>query len=96
MRKIPGREHYGDLVLRRGAIGSLDLYNWWDDVRNGNTEAFRTATVQLQNEDHTAMVLKWRSLRTWPERFKFSALDGKGGQPLLEVLELAFERLEME
>ncbi len=96
VRKIPGREHYGNLVLRRGATGSLNLYQWWNDVRNGNINASRTVTVMLQSEDHTAVVMTWRLLRAWPVRFKFSALDGKGDQPLLEVLELAFERLEME
>ena len=96
VRKLPGREHYGNLILRRGAIGSLNLYNWWNDVRNGDTTAFRTVTVQLQSEDHTAVVMTWKLLRAWPVRFKFSALDGKGDRPLLEVLELAFERLELE
>src|SRR5262245_19487029 len=74
VRKIPGRAHYGNLVLKRGAIGSLDLYSWWNDTRNGNISS-RTVTVELQNEDHTAVVLTWKFFRAWPTRYEFSCLD---------------------
>jgi phage tail-like protein len=96
VRKIPGRDHYGNIILKRGAMGSLDLYSWWSDVRNGNTKAYRTVTIQLQNEDHSAVVLTWKLLRAWPVRYKFSELNAKGNETLIESLELAFERLEME
>ncbi len=96
IRKIPGRDHYGNIILKRGAMGSLDLYSWWNDVRNGNINAYRTVTIRLQNEDHSAVVLTWKLLRAWPVRYKFSELNAKGHEALIESLELAFERLEME
>ena len=96
VRKIPGRDHYGNIVLKRGVAGSLDLYSWWNDVRNGNIKAYRTVTIQLQNEDHTSVVMTWKLLRAWPVRYKFSELNAKGHEILIESLELAFERLEME
>ena len=34
-----------------------------DDIRNGDQKAFRTVTIQLQNEDHTAVVATWKLLR---------------------------------
>jgi phage tail-like protein len=96
VRKIPGRVHYGNVILKRGVIGSLDLYEWWNEVRNGNVNSFRTVTVQLQNEDHTDPVLMWKFLRAWPMRYQFSPLDACGKETLIEILELAFERMEME
>jgi len=96
VRKIPGRTHYGNLVLRRGVIGSLSLYQWWNDVRNGNVKAGRNVTVQLQNEDHTEIVMTWKFLHAWPVRYEFSPLQAKGRETLVETLELAFERMEME
>ena len=95
-RKIPGRAHYGNLVLKRGVIGSLDLYQWWNEVRNGNVNTARTVTVQLQNEDHTDIVMSWRFFRAWPVRYEFSPLEGDGKATLVETLELAVERMEME
>ena len=96
VRKIPGRANYGNVIFKRGVIGSLDLYQWWSEVRNGNVNSARTVTVQLQNEDHTEIVLVWKFLRAWPVRYEFSALDAKGKETLIESLELAFERMEME
>ncbi len=96
VRKIPGRAHYGNVVFKRGVIGSLDLYQWWNDTRNGNITSFRTVTVQLQDEEHTAVVLTWKFMRAWPVRYEFSPLEAKGKDTLIEILELAFERMEME
>ena len=95
-RKIPGRSHYGNLVLKRGVIGSLNLYQWWNDIRNGNTAAYRTVTISPQNEDRTAIVMTWKLLRAWPVRYKVSGLHGKGKEAWVEILELACERLEIE
>ena len=95
-RKIPGRAKYSNVVLKRGVIGSLDLYQWLDQVRNGDLGARRTVTIHLLNEDRSATVLTWKLLRAFPVSYTFSNLDARGEAPLLEMLELAYERLEME
>src|ERR1041384_787400 len=53
VRKITGLNKATDVTLKRGVIGSLNLYNWLNDIRNGNQSAMRTVTISLQNEDHT-------------------------------------------
>jgi len=65
-------------------------------VRNGDVNSYRTVTVDLQSEDHTAVVVTWKFLRAWPTRYAFSPLEAKGKDVLIEILELAFERMEME
>ena len=96
VRKITGLEHCGNAVLKRGVIGSLNLYGWYNDVRNGDQNAWRTVTIQLQNEDHTAVVLTWKLLRARPVKFKCGPLNAKGNDVAIETLELACERVEME
>src|SRR6202047_3977512 len=54
--KITGLNKSTDVTMKRGVIGSLDLYQWLNDIRNGDQKAFRTVTIQMQNEDHTAVV----------------------------------------
>jgi phage tail-like protein len=56
----------------------------------------RTVVVQLLSEDRANVVLTWKFLRARPVRYKFSELRGKGDEVLIEYLELAFERMEME
>ena len=94
--KLTGLEHYSNLVLKRGVMGALDLYEWWDAVRSGSPDALRTVMVQLLSEDRSDVVLSWKFLRARPVRYKFSGLRADGDEVVIEHLELAFERMEME
>ena len=95
-RKLAGLEHLGNLVLKRGIIGSLSLYQWYNEVRNGNQNAVRTVTIHLQSEDRTAVVVTWRLLRARIVKVTFGPLNGRGNDVAMESVELAGERLEME
>jgi phage tail-like protein len=94
--KLAGRARYDNAVLRRGIIGSLNLYDWINQVRNGDGNARRTVTISLLSEDLTAVVLIWRLLRAWPVKYSFGELNAEGADVAIEELVLAYERLEME
>jgi phage tail-like protein len=96
VRKLTGLARYSDVTLKRGVIGSLDLYNWLDDIRNGDETAYRTVTVQLMNEDHTEVVQAWKLLRARIVRHMSGPLDARRSDVAMEELTLAYERLEME
>jgi len=93
--KLAGFARYPDVILRRGIVGSLDLYKWIDDVRNGSPNSRRTVTIQLLSHDRTP-VLTWKLLRAWPSKFTGPRLDAKGADIAIEELVLSYERLEME
>lgn len=96
-RKVTGVTKYTNLVLKRGVIGSLDLYDWWNQVRNGDAAAYRNVTVSLLSEDHSAVVMTWKFLRARPEAYTFTSLvDVDSRDVQYEILELAFERMEIE
>jgi phage tail-like protein len=94
--KLPGRARYDNVVLKRGVTGSLDIYKWWNAVRNGDVSVRRTVGIRLQNEDRSAIVMEWKLLRAWPAKLVGPHLNGKGNDVAIETLELAFERLEIE
>src|SRR5216684_5361519 len=58
--KINGLNKSTDVTMKRGVIGSLDLYQWLDQIRNGDQKALRTVTIQLMSEDHTTVVQTWK------------------------------------
>jgi phage tail-like protein len=84
------------VTLKRGVIGSLSLYEWINDIRNGNQNASRTVVIQLQNEDHTEVVLTWKLLRARIIKHATGPLNAKSSQVAMEEMVLAYERLEME
>lgn len=94
--KITGLARVGDVTLRRGLIGSLKLYQWMNQLRNGDVNALRTVTIQLQNEDHSAVVQTWKLLRARIVKHTSGPFNAKGGDVAMEEIVLAFERLEME
>jgi phage tail-like protein len=94
-RKLPGREVTGNLVLRRGIDHDLALWTWFDRVRNGTPDR-RDVLVSLLSTDHTAVVRSWKIHGAWPVAYESSELDAQGHDVVIETLELACERLEIE
>jgi phage tail-like protein len=94
--KITGLSKATDVTLKRGVIGSLDLYGWLDAIRNGDQNALRTVTIQLLNEDHSAIAIAWRLLRARIVSYVAGPLHARGNDVAIEALTLAYERLEME
>jgi phage tail-like protein len=82
-------------VLRRGFVGDLGLYAWWNEIRNG-LQDFRTVRIQLESEDHADVVASWLLRRAWPTRIAYGPLRGLGEEVLVETLELAFDSFELE
>ena len=96
VRKITGLNKATDVMLKRGVIGSLNLYQWLDDIRNGNQNALRNVVIHLQNEDHTAIVITWKLMRARIIKHVSGPMNAKGTDVAMEELTLAYERLEME
>jgi phage tail-like protein len=95
-RKLTGLARASDVTLKRGIIGSLGLYQWINQIRNGDAGAFRNVVIQLQNEDHTAIVMTWKLLRARIIKHTSGPLNAKGTDVAMEELTLAYERLELE
>ena len=96
VRKITGMNKATDVTLKRGVIGSLNLYEWLNEIRNGDQGALRTVTIHLQNEDHTAIVQTWKLLRARIIKHVSGPMNAKGTDVAMEELTVSYERLEME
>ena len=94
--KITGMNKSTDVTMKRGVIGSLNLYQWLNDIRNGSENSLRNVTIQLQNEDHTDVVATWKLLRARIIKHTSGPLNAKGTDVAMEEMVLAYERLEME
>jgi phage tail-like protein len=94
--KLTGLTRVSDVTLRRGIIGSLNLFRWIAAVRDGDQAAYRTVTISLQNEDHTDIVMTWKLLRARIVRLFTGPLRARSDAVAMEEITLAYERLEME
>jgi phage tail-like protein len=96
VRKLTGLARYPDVTLKRGIIGSLDLYKWLDDIRNGSQNAMRTVVVQLMNEDHSSVVQEWKLMRARIVKHVSGPFNARASDVAMEEITLAYERLELD
>ena len=93
VRKLTGLNKAHDVTLKRGVIGSFSLYQWLNEIRNGDQAAARTVRIQLQNEDTREVAVTWIMLRARIVKHVSGPLNAKGTDVAMEELTLAYERL---
>ena len=96
VRKITGSYKVGDVTLKRGVIGSMDLYEWLDQVRDGDPDARRDIVIQLLAEDRSGPVVTWKLAEARPIKYTGPTLNGSGTEIAIEELVLACERIDFE
>jgi phage tail-like protein len=94
--KVTGLNKASDVTLKRGVIGSLDLYSWLDDIRQGNEASLRDVTVHLMSEDHNTTVLAWTLHRARIIKYTAGPFNAKGTDVAMEEMVLAYERLTID
>ena len=88
----PGAEH---LILRRGATGALDLYDWWDRARRGRAPRRRVVTVALLDAAGRNTVMTWRFSGARPVSLAYSQLLAMDPGVLMETIEIAYDDVEL-
>jgi phage tail-like protein len=97
VRKINGIYKVSDVTLKRGLIGSLDLYQWINSIRTGDHTVLRTVHISLQDEAHNGPVMTWTLTNARPTRYVVPAFNAKTGTEVaVEELTLAVEDLTVE
>ncbi|HSD59250.1 MAG TPA: phage tail protein [Burkholderiales bacterium] len=92
VRKIPGVHKVGDVTLKRGLVGSKDLFDWINITRTDGYKAKRTITITMLDEARSGPVATWRLQGAMPLKYTGPTLAGKGGGDVaMEELVLSCE-----
>jgi len=94
--KITGTVKTPDVTLKRGVIGSTDLYDWLHEVRNGSQNQLKNVTIKLMAEDQKTVAQQWKLFNSRPMKYTGPSLSGKGTDLAIEELVLAAERIVLE
>jgi phage tail-like protein len=94
-RKQPGLASYSHLVVHRGLTTNLDLWNWWEQARNGDPAVDRDVRVRLLDSAHQSG-LTWRFRNAFPAVYRLSPLDASSSDLVIETVELAFDSMDVE
>jgi len=98
-RKLPGIEAYPNVVLKRGIAGSLTLWDWRRQVRDG-VAAFppvRNVVIKLLDErrDRGQPAMTWTLTNAWPTKLTGPTLNAKGNEIAMEQLDLCCDRIDL-
>jgi phage tail-like protein len=94
VRKMPGLHKVGDVTLKRGVVGSLDLFEWIRTVRDGGLDR-RTVLITLLDEAR-APVMVWKIYNAWPKKLEGPTLNAAANEVAIESLTLTCEGIEIE
>jgi len=93
VRKVPNTHTLDEVTLKRGLVGSDDLFIWLKTVRDGTADA-RTITITLLDEARQT-VATWTLRRAQPKKWTGPTFAAKGGGDVaMEELHLVHEGIE--
>jgi phage tail-like protein len=93
-RKFPGLRRTSEVVLRRGIMGSNDLFAWFGTINGGQVEK-RDVRISLLNEDHEP-VMQWLLINAWPRSYAAGPFDAMTSTVAIEQLVLVFDSLQLQ
>jgi len=94
VRKIPNTHKPDDVTLKRGVVGSDDLWVWLKGVRDGTADP-RNVTIFLLDEARNPVVT-WTLRNAQPKKWTGPTLAAKGGGDVaMEEISLVHEGLDV-
>ena len=92
-RRLAGLMKYNNIVLKRGYTTDTSLWNWRQDVINGQVSRTTGSIILLDDARNTA--LTWNFREGWPCKLEGPALNGKTSEVAIETLEICHEGIEL-
>lgn len=95
VRKVPGTHTVDDVTLKRGLVGSPDLFEWVKGVRDGTADPRQILITLLDEARNPVVTFKLRNAQ--PKKWTGPTLAAKGGSEVaMEELTLVCEGVEYQ
>ena len=92
MRKLPGKTSYSDITLKWGVTDSTELWDWRQQIVDGNVLR-KNGSIVVFDLDNRTEVARWNFVRAWPTKWEGPAFNAKGNDIAIDTLVLAHEGL---
>jgi len=93
-RKIPGLMKFPNIVLKRGILGDVALWNWIQAAMDGKVVRTEGSVVLL--DENKQEVMRWNFKRAWPCKWTGPGLNAKNSEIGMESLEICHEGLQLD
>jgi phage tail-like protein len=93
IRKVPGAMKWTDITLKKHIDSSTDLWDWRQQVEEGDIDAARrNGSIVLYDSKH-AEVARWNFEMGWPSKWKGADLNAGEDQVAVEEITITHEGL---
>ena len=94
VRKIPGLKKFTNIMLKRGATGDIDFWNWIRTAMKGEVQRADGSIILLdENRDE---VMRWNFTRGWPCKYTGPGFNAANNEIAMETLEICHEGLSID
>jgi phage tail-like protein len=88
-----GGTTFATVILKRGISSNQNLYQIFNSIATGTFAPRMQVTINLFNNDGSAVRIAWQLNKAMPVKYKFSDLNSKNGEIGIEELHLVHEGL---
>ena len=92
MRKLPGKTSFSDITLKWGLTDSTELWDWRQQIVEGNVVRKNGSIVVFDLANHTE-VARWNFVAAWPTKWEGASFSARGSDIAIDTLVLAHEGL---
>ena len=94
LQKIPGNLSYDDISLRRGITDNLALWDWRQQVIDGQVNVARANGSIIMYDAAGEEKARWNFYNGWPVGWKGPDVKADDNSVAIEEITIAHERLE--
>ncbi|MDZ4764662.1 MAG: phage tail protein [Chloroflexota bacterium] len=91
VRKIPGRLKWGDITLKRGLTGSMDIWEWRKTVEDGKVDQARVNGSIMMYDNIGNLVAQWDFVSAWPSKLSGPSLNTDSSAVGIEEVTIVHE-----
>src|SRR5689334_15779025 len=92
-RKLPGMKKFPNIVLKRGIIGELDIFQWFQLGAAGTVDR-REGAIVLRDEQRNE-VMRWKFVRGWACKYTGPSFKADSSAVAIESIEICHEGLQV-
>ena len=96
VRKLPGKETYPNLTLKRGVAGDLTLWNWRKMVVDGKLKDARKDCTVTMMDYELKPVVTYSIINAWPKKYTGVGLKADSNEVAVEGITLCHEGFEIK
>ncbi len=91
IRQIPGRLTWTPVTLKRGVTSTMDIWDWRQQVVQGNIEKARTNCSIVAYSQDNKEIARWNFERAWPSKVTGPEMDAGSTNYMIEDLTIVHE-----